>query len=146
MDGRVAITSPLKPQTSSVEAFSSVDGTLASATAWSMNSIWVTPQEVIATPRQAMKSDDADDGVVLTRGQPMANAPTRTISVEFAWCHGWRSDDLQYVHGCVYVRRIARWRQGLHPTRSHSENSDDGDQILNGRYLSGCVAHNGIAD
>ena len=84
MDGRVAITSPLQPQTSSVEAFSSVDGSLASATAWSMNSIWVTPQEVIATPRQAMKSDDADDGAVLTRGQPMAMQWDQNISISEA--------------------------------------------------------------
>jgi hypothetical protein len=35
-----------------VRAFSSVDGTLVSASAWAMGEIWVSPAQVLATPRR----------------------------------------------------------------------------------------------
>merc|ERR1712039_34920 len=57
MDGRVAMTSaasPSKavPESDQVEVFTSVDGVeLSSAVAWGMESIWVSKEEVLATPR-----------------------------------------------------------------------------------------------
>ena len=57
MDGRVAMTSATKNGLSregvpQVEVFSSLDGVeVASATAWEMQSIWVSKEEVLATPR-----------------------------------------------------------------------------------------------
>jgi hypothetical protein len=54
MDGRVVITSPFKEPKPGrgVELFASADGLqLEEATAWAMDSIWVSPEEVLATPR-----------------------------------------------------------------------------------------------
>ena len=57
MDGRVAMTSATKSSESrgglpQIEVFSSVDGVeLGSATVWEMQSILVSKEEVLATPR-----------------------------------------------------------------------------------------------
>jgi sucrose-6-phosphate hydrolase SacC (GH32 family) len=52
MDGRVAMTSPLKGQGTDVQVFSSTSGVgLMEATAQEMGSIWVSPHKVLDTPR-----------------------------------------------------------------------------------------------
>lgn len=61
MNGRVAMVLPLKgPKAPAkpcvgaschVSLYSSSGGVLAAATAWAMNDIWVTPEQVLATPR-----------------------------------------------------------------------------------------------
>ena len=60
MDGRVAITSPFKVKAGGgdgVQIFTSVDQQLVEATAWEMGSIWVSPEEVLATPRVDRSGD-----------------------------------------------------------------------------------------
>jgi len=56
MDGRVAMTSATKPEMAKsgldqVSVFSSVENEIASASAWAMESIWVTTEQVLSTPR-----------------------------------------------------------------------------------------------
>eukprot|EP01050_Picozoa_sp_SAG11_P001512 SAG11_NODE_65_length_18798_cov_11.881224_11_plen_110_part_00 len=77
MDGRVVITSALRTghQTagSEVSVFASVDCTLISASGWEMQSIWVEPAEVLATPRQiGVKTDDDGLAIALQSCVPRA--------------------------------------------------------------------------
>jgi hypothetical protein len=51
MDGRVAMTMPSVGGADGSIALQSDVATTASATVWKMGSIWVTPEQVLATPR-----------------------------------------------------------------------------------------------
>jgi sucrose-6-phosphate hydrolase SacC (GH32 family) len=56
-DGRVAMTSAVKtamakPGSPQVQVFSTADAQIASAEAWPMTSIWVSKEQVLATPRK----------------------------------------------------------------------------------------------
>ena len=60
MDGRVAITSPFDVKAgggNGVQIFTSVDQQLVDAKAWEMGSIWVSREEVLATPRVDRSGD-----------------------------------------------------------------------------------------
>ena len=54
-DGRVAMTFPFKPTAeAAIAAAASGPGVVVvqSASVWTVNQIWVTPEEVLRTPRQ----------------------------------------------------------------------------------------------
>lgn len=56
MDGRVAMTSDVKPAMAQsgapqVQVFATADSSISSVNAWEMGSIWVTKEQVLATPR-----------------------------------------------------------------------------------------------
>ena len=77
MDGRVAMTSQIRPQFAvkgmpqvSLFSNSKVDAQVIEASAWEMQSIWVSKEEVLATPRPKEKKKAAGKAAPAARKSP----------------------------------------------------------------------------